>query len=377
MRSRRMRGFVALVAALAVVAALQPAASASVADPTSPDVVVATASAGKNAQFPDIVKLADGRLLVAYREGVSHIGQDGRIFIVESGDGGRTWSAPRLAVDSPYDDRDPKLMQTRSGAVLLSFFETDWSESPATIRGTFVVRSEDAGASWSAPTLIANHVPEPPSQSFGGYWLGWVASHGEITQLPNGDLLAPLYGTLPDNPWQRATVVRSTDDGRTWPADSETVIGATDGMHFQEPVLTVLRDGQVVALIRTNVRYAYLSRSFDGGQTWTTPVATDMVASSHHLLALTNGDVLVTYGDLSGRFSPRRVTVGRLIQHPERSWDGLPDVFLYDSGTSDQANPSSAEIRPGQYLTLSYDTAHATIVGFFSRQTDYLSRAGS
>jgi hypothetical protein len=49
----------------------------------------------------------------------------------------------------------------------------------------------------------------------------------------------------------------------------------------------------------------------------------------------------------------------------------------YDWGTSDQANPSSAEVSPGRYLTLSYDTAHATIVGFFSRETDYLSQAGT
>jgi BNR repeat protein len=365
-----MRRVPVLLALLLVIAAATPA-RASVSDPTHADVVVASAPPGGGARFPDIVKLANGRLLAVYRDGAAHTGMDGRILLVESRDSGRTWSTPRVAVDSPYDDRDPKIMQTRSGTVLLSFFETDWSGTPATIRGTFVVRSRNSGATWSAPTQIGTHMTGPSDQQSGGYWLGFAASHGEITQLHNGDLLAPLYGTLPDDPWQRATVVRSSDDGRTWNASSEATIAAQDGMHFQEPVITVLRSGEIVALIRTTVTYAYLSRSFDNGHTWTTPVRTDMAASSHHLLRLHNGDVLITYGDTSGQFSPRRVTVGRLIRHPERSWDGIRDVFLYDSGTDDQANPSSAEIAPGRFLTLSYDTAHGTIVGVFSRLSDY------
>src|SRR5262245_63455277 len=63
--------------------------------PTDP-VIVANAENGKRAFFGDMIKLHDGRLLVAYRESVAHINQDGRIMVVQSTDDGHTWSTPRL-----------------------------------------------------------------------------------------------------------------------------------------------------------------------------------------------------------------------------------------------------------------------------------------
>ena len=192
-----------------------------------------------------------------------------------------------------------------------------------------------------------------------------------VAELPDGELLMPLYGKPYDRTWQQATVVRSSDGGRAWPDTGEVVIAAEDGIHFQEPTLTVLDDGQVVALIRTTVGHAYLSRSTDGGRTWTAPVPTDMPASSHHALPLSTGEVLVTYGDLSPRFSEHRETVGRLIRHPADTWDGYGDVQLYDSGDKDQANPSSVEVAPGRFLTLGFDVRDATVIGIFTGPDDY------
>lgn len=342
-------------------------------DPYSADVVVAQASAGKQAHFPDIAKLADGRLLATYREGAGHIGQDGRLLLVHSSDGGSTWSSPRVVVDTPADDRDPKLAVLRDGTVILSYFVIDWKPAPPhTVLGTYVTRSTDGGNMWSAPVKVATHLDGASERVGGSYRLGWAASHGAVSELSNGDLLAPLYGTLPDDPRERATVVRSTDGGLTWDIESEATLAVADGISFQEPVLTVLPNGQVVVLIRSNsAGFAYLARSYDGGYTWTPAERTDMPASSHHLLTLANGDILVTYGDLSNRFSTYRETVGRLITKPERSWDGHKDILLYDSRTGDQANPSSLEVRPGVYLTLSFDVRTRAVVGVFSTAADY------
>lgn len=364
-----------LISALACVAGLSLAAATPAGAAPKPrqlrDVVVAHASPGENAYFPDVAKLDDGRLLAVYREGPSHAYSPGRIMMVESRDGGVTWSQPRVIIDSQYDDRDPKIMQTSDGTLLLNFFETDWSGSPAVLRGTHVARSTDGGRSWSEPVKIHTRLSCGCGPVVGAYRLGGSASHGEIVELPNGDLLAPLYGTTPDSASEKATVVRSTDGGRTWRESDETVIAAAEGTSFQEPVLARLKHGSLVALIRTP-GLAYLSRSFDGGHTWTPPKITDMYASSAHLLVLRNGDVLATFGDISGRFSTGRPTVGSLITHPERSWDGIPDRLLYDAGNgSDQANPSSAEVAPGRFLTLTYDLTRDAIVGVFSRTKDY------
>jgi hypothetical protein len=328
---------------------------------------VARAAPGRLAHFPDVVRLADGRLLAAYREGAGHVSPEGRICVVESADGGHTWGRPWVAVDGPYDDRDPKLARLADGTVLLSYFVIDWSTRPRhTTWGPYVRRSTDGGRTWSEPVAVGTAMAGRDQRGV----LDWAASHGAAAELPGGDLLLPLYGKPPDHAWQRATVVRSTDGGRTWPAEGEALVAAADGVHFQEPTLTVL-DGQVVALIRTTVGHAYLSRSTDGGRSWSTARATDMPASSHDALPLSTGEVLVTYGDLSPRFSPHRDTVGRLVRRPEHTWDGYADVQLYDSGHRDQANPSSVEVAPGRFLTLGFDVRTATVVGVFTEPDDY------
>jgi hypothetical protein len=311
------------------------------------------------AHFPDVVRLADGTLLAAYREGAGHVSHEGRICVVNSGDGGRTWSLPRIAVDGPYDDRDPKLGVTPDGTVVLSYFVIDWSTRPRhTVLGTYARRSDDGGRTWSEPAAV-------------GTRLGWAASHGGAAQTSGGDLLLPLYGAAAPGRQQRTTVARSADGGRTWPVEAETPLAEADGVHLQEPTLTVLHDGEVVALIRTTAEHAYLARSTDSGRSWTPPQETDLPASSHHALALSAGEALVTYGDLSHRFSPRRETVGRLVRRPGQTWDGYQDVQIYDSGHKDQANPSSVETAPGEYLTLGFDVTAATVVAVFTRRDDY------
>jgi len=330
-------------------------------------ITVARAEAGLLAHFPDVVRLADGRLLAAYREGADHVKSDGRVCVVGSDDGGQTWGRPWVAVDGPHDDRDPKLAMLADGTVLLSYFVIDWSTRPRhTTWGTYVCRSTDGGRTWSEPASVGTSMGGPGEPDL----QVWSASHGAAAELPGGDVLLPLYGKLPGQAWQQATVVRSTDGGRTWPAGGEALVAAADGVHFQEPTLTVL-DEQVVALIRTTAEHAYLSRSTDGGRSWSPPQPTDMPASSHHALPLSSGEVLVTYGDLSPRFSTHRDTVGRLVQRPLDTWDGYADVQLYDSGHPDQANPSSVEVYPGRFLTLGFDVQAATVVGVFTDADDY------
>ncbi|MGK5682515.1 sialidase family protein [Actinoplanes sp. URMC 104] len=332
---------------------------------------VARAEAGRLAHFPDIVRLGDGRLLASYREGAGHVRSDGRISVVESTDGGVTWSQPWVAVDGRYDDRDPKMTVLADGTVLLSYFVIDWStESLHTTHGTYVHRSTDGGRTWSDAVEVGTAMVDEGGRLTPAVPT-WAASHGAAAELPGGDLLLPLYGRLPGQKWQRATVVRSTDGGRTWPAGGEVLLGEEEGVHFQEPTLTVLPGGEVVALIRTTADVAYLCRSSDGGHTWTEARPTDMPASSHHALALSTGEVLVTYGDLSKRFSEHRDTVGRLVRDPAGTWDGYEDVQLYDSGHQDQANPSSVEVEPGRFLTLGFDVTDASVVGVFTTPEDY------
>ena len=345
-------------------------------------VIVATAPAGKQAFFADVVRLHDGRLLVAYRESVAHINQDGRIMVAESSDDGHTWSEPHVAVDTVTDDRDPKLMQMRDGTIVMNFFRTNWTgypQGPATLLGTYVARSSDGGNSWGDPIKVGTRMAGPSAVVVGAYYAGYAATHGPVVELANGELLVPLYGKLPTGGYGLATVVRSTDGGLSWPKENESVIGVGAGFDYQEPNLSVLRHGTVMSIIRTSINNAYLSYSKDGGHSWTTPEPTGLPASSHHQLMLRNGDMLLTYGDLSNQFGAGRPTVGRILQHPEDGIDAVKDHLIYDAAihgppTFDQANPSSVELLPGEYFTASSDPYIGSIVGVFTRNVDYLSR---
>ncbi len=333
-------------------------------------VTVATAPQGQQIHFPDIVKLQDGRLLAAYYESPGHTAPSGDIKVTTSNDNGATWSTPTVAVDVPNDARDPKLVQLRDGTILLGYFDYRWT-APLAIQ-PFLVRSADGGATWSDPILVSNDQSSAVDRAD-----GWAASHGPIVELANGDLLAPLYGAPNGTEREHALVVRSTDGGLTWDPHS-VAIAADHAIAFQEPNLTVLPSGEIVALIRStsSPARAYLSRSFDNGHTWSAAAATDIPAQSHHQLLTKAGQVLLTYGDPEVAGRP---TFGVLIEDPSADWDGYAAdaVPLYDSKNGDQGNPSSAEIAPGKFVTLGYDVNARTLTAVFTSAADFRPQDGA
>ncbi|MGP4025831.1 sialidase family protein [Actinomadura sp. 3N407] len=356
---------------LGFLSAVAHASPSTPSAPDRPDVIVAQAAQGKKLHFPNMERLNDGSLAAVAREGAGHTGQDGRLLMLTGDDGGRTWSSPEVVHDSPYDDRDPMITQLGSGRLLLSWFQIDYSVSPPEPMGVFVRHSDDGGATWSEPVTVRTSM-SGESDIVDTYELGWAAAHGQIKELPSGELIIPLYGTVPDDRRQRATVVRSLDGGESWNADAESLIASAQNTHYQEPVLTVLPDGTIHALLRIGTAASTMgaarsqeSWSRDGGRTWTPPAEIDLVTSSAHTEVLENGDVFLAYGDLSGRFTSRRATVGAVLRNPGRPWNAAPRELVYDSGTGDQANPAVAEVRPGRVLVLGFDSTRGRLVGDF------------
>jgi hypothetical protein len=327
-------------------------------------VVIARTVEGQLPYFPNAVRLADGRVLVVYREGLGHVRSVGRIVAVESTDDGATWSEPRVIVDTLYDDRDPMLVQLRSGDVLLSWFQIDWAVQPWECPAVLVARSSDGGVTWAPPVEVRSTMQQQTDESWHRFRAGHIVSHGQILELPDGDLLAPVYGVFPGDDSHSASVVRSTDGGLTWPADNEVVLGRRPGREYLEPVLTLLPGGQVVALLRTDEE-AELVRSDDNGRTWTEPELCGLHASSADTLTLSDGSVLLAYGDVSRRFSPGRPTVATVITDPLGPWDKAPLHVVIDAGqdTQDQANPAVVELPGDRVLVVSYDIFQRQVVG--------------
>jgi hypothetical protein len=344
-----------------------------------PDLLVATATEDQKPFFPEIARLDGGRLVTVYYWSNEHSpgipgGEHGQIRWTESTDGGATWSDARVVIDTPADDRDPQITQLRDGTIVINWFQAEWAGYPtvaATITGTYVARSEDGGKTWSEPALVESSMSCGCGPRSGAYNLGWAAESGEVVELANGDLLVPLYGTRPDATLGRASVVRSTDGGRTWPLESEVMLPAAQGVGLSETEVAVLHDGRVTAVIRPGL----VSDSFDGGHTWTVASKVPWSMQAPDILTLPGGKALLTYG--GNDYGSNEPIVGRLL-HRNQAWTDTSPVLLYMSRQNvDQGDPSSAVVRGNQFLTVSYDTNIHAIVGKFSSLSDYARVAPS
>jgi hypothetical protein len=110
--------------------ATKPATEFQVPLPTY-SFVCEDAGAGGYEAFPDVCRLNDGRLMCVFYAGYGHIAlpneqlpRGGRIAYCLSDDEGQTWSEAKTLYDGPDDDRDPSIVQTKSGRLICNFFIT-------------------------------------------------------------------------------------------------------------------------------------------------------------------------------------------------------------------------------------------------------------
>lgn len=322
---------------------------------------VATEAGGNEIRFPDIATLPDGRLLAVYQSAQAHTGTSANASSIKmtfSSDGGRTWTTPSVAANSAVDDRDPKIAVLSDGSVLLNWFEDRWSSASAYENlGLFAARMAAGASSFGAAT----HLPTASGRGF---------SHAPVVETRAGDVILPYYNS-------GARVIRSRDGGLTWDAASDRLVaGLSATRAYVEPNIARLPGGELVMVIRTidrttgkEIRSA-LTRSDDDGVTWSALEETGFITSSHHMLATSSGAVLLTFGNPAVAGRP---TYGARIDEPTAAWSpsSSPQRLLYSTGRSDQANPSSAELRPGRYLTLGYDVATARLFAFVTTDPFY------
>ncbi|MFH0964270.1 MAG: exo-alpha-sialidase [Planctomycetota bacterium] len=136
---------------------------------------------------------------------------------------------------------------------------------------------------------------------------------GKILELPDGGLLAPMYGYLEGDTQYRVLLMRSADKGHSWryystvaydPDDPDPdLVGQYCG--FCEPSFARLPNGQLLCVMRTQgthlpaeYRPLYVAWSDDLGKTWTKPVPTQphLMNIWPTLAVLDNGVVACAYG---------------------------------------------------------------------------------
>ena len=130
--------------------------------------------------------------------------------------------------------------------------------------------------------------------------------------LADDTILHQVYGSASAGDPFRAWVLRSEDGGDTW---EMVTLAYDDGEHpFNESSLLALPEGRVAAMVRTasgskripqEKKYLFGTHSDDGGKTWSEVRRTGIWGYPPHLLLLSSGAVLCSYGYRRAPFGVR------------------------------------------------------------------------
>ena len=283
------------------------------------------------------ITLRDERILFAYTRFTGGGADDATadIAATESGDGGRTWSEPRIIVPNRGEQNTMSvtLLRLHDGRILFSYLTKDgMGDLPYGNCRPWALFSDDEGESWSDPVLMTQ-IP--------GYY---VQNNDRIIQLSQdnphapGRLIAPLsyhratgYDQETDHMSMASSLVMwmlSDDDGATWhESGSWWALPVRSGSGLQEPGLIELRDGTISCWARTDTGKQWGSTSSDGGQTWTPFEPLYDFASPCSPLSIkrvpdgfgdASGKLLAVWNDHSGRWD--------LPEPAKESWARTPHV---------------------------------------------------
>jgi sialidase-1 len=240
------------------------------------------AGAGGYEAFPDVCRLQDGRLMAVFYAGYDHVSmpadrlpRGGRIAYCTSDDEGQTWSKHALLYDGPHDDRDPSIVQLKSGRLICNFFSLGKSDTPDQNwigHGTWLVTSDDLGRTWSEARQIAAD----------------AYCSAPIRELSDGVLILGLYrersGTA------NGAVIRSADGGKTW-GDVIDIDNGGQRLDAETDIIE-LKDGTLYAAQRPAMCF---SVSADRGRTWSVSKPMGFEGHCPYFLRTANDIILLAH----------------------------------------------------------------------------------
>jgi hypothetical protein len=176
-------------------------------------------------------------------------------------------------------------------------------------------------------------------------------------QLRSGRLVIPVALRAADAPVKKyvegntclAGCFLSDDEGKSWRMSN--TISLEDKRGMQEPAVAELSDGGILMLARTGSGFHHACFSRDGGESWTEPKPTTLIAACSPLTLkrMPNGHLLVVYNPakplFEGSFFPRRPLGYSVSQDDGQSW-GTP-VVIDDISGQQLIYPSISFLKTG------------------------------
>jgi Neuraminidase (sialidase) len=220
-------------------------------------IVCSGEAAGGYAAFPDVCRLPNGELFCVFYSGYGHVStpnaqwpKGGRIMAVRSSDTGKTWSKLVVVIDTDLDDRDPSVACLKDGTLLLNWFTLQRNQV-----AVLLARSTDNGKTWCEPVKLKFDSP----YSF--------ACSAPVRQLPDGSLILGLYCEAEKAKKAFGATVKSYDGGKTW--KDLAYIGEKADIYLDaETDVVPLRDGKLLAALRSSKVDMHYAVSEDSGKTW-------------------------------------------------------------------------------------------------------------
>lgn len=320
--------------------------------------------------FPSIVLAKNGDICVAFRHApdrravnngnYTHIDPEAVGYLVRSTDGGATFGKPEVLYSQLGRSlQDPYINLLQNGDILMSnffwnivdtkdeemvrktvnhgvrSFQKIFDGRTSYVEGSYSMISRDNGKTFEGSYCIDS-----------GY-----ACRGQCAQLPDGTILAPLYGNMGDDKQPRVVIFASRDGGKYWEPYSFVWQDPAQEVPMHEPTLFRTAKGTMVCFIRTP-KALRVSKSMDDGRTWSEPVITDIPSNvPYHALQLQSGNVLLTYGLREKPFGIRALLLDGECNGVERSREF---VVRDDAPGADVSYNSAIQMPNGDILAVYY-----------------------
>lgn len=317
--------------------------------------------------WPTVISLPDGTLLAAWSgDRLKHICPFGVVKASRSTDGGYTWGEPYTVQETPLDDRDGGLCRVGDRILMTSFakgraaearFLNHWlhgarstEEREMLDRGYAAITDEDE-ARFEGPTLAVSldngYTFSAPVHIF------TTSPHGPLL-LKNGEILhvGAKGSSEPGAPG--IYVLRVDADCNVLAAPQLLALCPDADTVFCEPYAAQMPNGDILVAIRVQNKYKnlytiYLSRSTDGGRSFSAPKPTGWNGMPPHIFVTSKGEVVLTYGR---REFPMGIRA-RVSRDNGYTWS--EEIVLRDDGLDwDLGYPTTAENAMGELVTVYY-----------------------